>query len=350
MIIRRIGGMLLCAGFFTWMTACDDSKEIPRSAVRFEKTSDSYVESDGTLSSFSPFHFSASVGRNITVKVILDNPAADNSEIYYDVSGTATRAAQKGNYGDYLITENVGRIPILKGATEALITLTLYEDLYVNSFNAVTENADEDENGRYETIVISLIEVKSGPVIIDQQQKETTIKIYEDDAIIELDWESTVADSVDMDLFLWNDGEMIAGSVQEIIDPALSGEGIFIPAGFPDGTYALSYTYAGGKSNDLPFTVEMKNLGGTLTFNTTTSSDLLFNGHYTLDNLNVYNDVNHPDHKGEPVEVQFITKSGLNYTITDLNEAASSSRIRTSGGTTEGSILKQREFDLRMKH
>jgi hypothetical protein len=350
MRIRRIGGMLLWAGLLTSTISCDnESNEIPRSAIRFEKTADSYIESDGTLSSFSPYHFTASTGRNISVKVILSNPATDNSEIHYKVGGTAYPATTKGSYGDYHVPETPGKILVAKGATEATITLTLYEDIYFKSFGGVTENGNEDDNGLYETIVITLTEVKSGPVIIDQQQKEITIKIYEDDTVIELDWASTQADSVDMDLFLWYDGDDIAASKQAIIDPASSGEGIFIPAGLPDGTYALSYTYAGGKSNDLAFTSHITNYGGTLTFNTTTDSELSFDGHYTLDNLNVYNDLNDPNYKGDQVEVQFLTKTGFNYTVTDLNEAASSSRVRTNRTTPEGKLLKEKDFDLMLK-
>jgi hypothetical protein len=348
MRINRIGKLALVAGFLGYFSACDkDENPIPKSAVRFEKTEEIFTESNGSLVSFHPFYFASSTGRQVEVKVVLDKPAAENAIIKYTLGGTASKGSTSF-VGDYDIKDTPGTIAILKGETDGKIVLTLYEDIYFQSNGGRIENPDEDENGPYETVIITITEV-DGPIAISEQD-ELTVKIYEDDTIIKLDWTATGADSVDMDLTVWFGGKIVAQAINPTISATESGEGVYIPAGFPDGEYSLGYTYAKGKSNDLPFSVAMSNYFGTLTFGGTIASELLFTGHYTLDNINTWNDANDPNYKGALKVVQTMTKTGFNYTLTDIEEVSGSSRQRTnSASSVKFNPLDGKQFDLELK-
>jgi hypothetical protein len=198
----------------------------------------------------------------------------------------------------------------------------------------------------YETVILKLESVKSGPVTIGEQD-EFTLKIYEDDLIIFLDWNATAADSVDMDLFVWLDDEPLTTSQNVSVNPSTSGEAVFLPAGLPYEEMGMSYTYYSGKSDSVGFKVDFLNLGGTINNG---GSELSYTNFYRLANKNRYDSASHPDHKDHFGIVQTLTKNKLNYTISDIVKDPTSSRVRTLDritgrrGTRKDPVFNLRNF------
>lgn len=313
MKLRNIIGLLTGASLL--FSSCSDD-EPSKSSVSFDGGDQFVLESDGTIESFHPLLIDDAVGREIEVKILFDKPLAQNAVIEYSVGGTAVQNSTLEPVGDFEINGNGENISVAKGATEAVIVVQLYED-----FEAEIEDSDDD--GYYETIEITLESVISGPVRI-AEQSTYVITVYEDDALLFLDWDagSGTRGDVDMDLLLWLDGDYIGGSDS----PGTDAEGIAIPAGFPDGTYGMSYTYYDGTSDDLEFEVEITNLSGTLN---STNQQLVFTGNYTLANINTYGDDTDPNYKGDPQIVQTMVKAGFNYTnVSAINEPVSGSRLK----------------------
>ena len=80
--------------------------------------------------------------------------------------------------------------------------------------------------------------------------------------------------------------------------------------------------------NNLAFTVDMINLGGTLNV---TNQELSFAGHYTLVNINKYNET-----LVDPKIVQTMVKSTYNYaSITQITTPGSGSRMATLAAFTD---------------
>ena len=117
-------------------------------------------------------------------------------------------------------------------------------------------------------------------------------------------------------------------------------EAMNIPAGFPDGTYGLSYTYYSGTSDAVEFTVDMFNVGGMLNGVNRGDTPLTFVGNYGLANINAWDD---PLTGSDPLIVQTMIKGGFNYaSISDITEPPSSSRIK-SGTIKDRSFYQNNE-------
>lgn len=314
MKMRFIVGILAVSCLSLWLSSCKDDP-VPISGVTFEIEEEFVKESDGTIQSIHPLLISGGTGRTITVKILLDKPLAETAVIAYSIGGTAKKNSTTNPIGDFEIVGNNENITVLKDATEASITIKLYEDY---SFEA----EEDDDEGFYETIELKLESVISGTAIIGEQDTYV-LTIYEDDTVIFLDWDSgdgTTGD-VDMDILVALNGEFRWGSTSA----GTEAEGLALPAGFPDGTYGMAYTYYSGTSDDLEFYVDIINLGGTLN---STGTALSYTKKYTLANINTYDNPSHPDYKGDPKIVQNMTKNGFNYSnVSNVTVPSSGSRI-----------------------
>jgi hypothetical protein len=204
----------------------------------------------------------------------------------------------------------------------------VYEDGYLFSNSTTTENEEEDEDGNvFETVIVKLESVISGPVTIGDQD-EFTLNIYEDDALIILEWLTTADEDVDMDLTLWVEGNPNPIELKtRNSEPSQAFEGIFIPGGSEVGDIGLSYTYYSGLSDSVNFQVSFVNFGGTVNGQ---EGGVAYQSVYKLANKNRYDTPAHEDYKGVRPVVQTLTKTGLNYTVTDITKSATSSRMRTS--------------------
>jgi hypothetical protein len=304
-------GIVALAGLML-IISCSKDDPPPKSGIRFEITELEVFESDGTIDSFHPDLFTGATGRPVVVKILLDRAPAEAIILQYSLSGSATRINPAGPYNvnDFSITEGLNtivgtdKITIEKGATEATIIVTVFEDYDFE--------IDDDDN-LFEEVIIRLVSVVSGPAQIGEQDT-FTLKIKEDDIVVILDWEALDNENselgyrgdVDMDLLLHFDNEIIWGSVSD----GNSYEAMNIPAGFPAGTYGLSYTYYSGTSDDLDVYSLMFSSGGTLNGNKYVfpiDDPLVFSGHYTLENINEWGE------SSPPKIVQTMVKNGINY-------------------------------------
>lgn len=342
MKMRIILGLLVVGGLSVWLSSCKDD-EVPKSGVSFELEGESVTESNATLESFHPRILTGGVGRNITVKIILDKPLAETAVISYSIGGTATKNSTATPYGDFDIVGNGENITIQKGESESTITIKLYED---ERF----ETEVDDDNGFFETIELTLETVVSGTAIIGEQKKYT-LKIYEDDALIILDWDpqdvvGTGRGDVDMDIILHLDGEITwvaaAGG-------SANPEAMNIPPAFPDGNYGLSYNYYSGTSDALAFTVEMFNLGGMLNGVNKGLTPLEFTGNLTQANTNEWDSQSNSNYKSDPVIVQTMVKTGFDYASISatITKPDVSSRIKSLSGSIKSRSFYQNEENLK---
>jgi hypothetical protein len=305
--------LIVCSALLFLDSCKDDPK--PIAGISFELESEETTESDGTVKSLHP-DINKGTGREIKVKLLLDKAAPDNITITYTVGGTAAKKTDTstGELYDFLINGSSAKdtetLVIQGGSTEAVIALTVFED-YSYEF-------DEDYN-MFETIVLTLESVASGSGQLGELKKTYTLKILEDDALVVLEWDATPETpsaepdhgDVDMDLFAWIDGEIANGSAYKDTD----AEYMIIPAGFPDGTYQLSYTYYAGTSDNLKFTSYMfaRSLNNK-SYLYGTDNPLPFSGTYKLVNKNTYPDLNNPTVQ----TVQDLIKSKTNFTTSGL--------------------------------
>jgi len=316
--------MIVVVGLMVVSSCKDDEK--PKSTISFAQEGQEITESDGTTTSFHPLLLSGGKGRDIEVKLLLDRPLDETAVISYTVGGTAIKNTS-ADIGNFEIKGNSEFITIGPGATEAAITITVFENF---GFDA------ESEQNPFVTVILTLESVVSGPVeLTPGSQNIYTLTIYEDDVILYLEWDNGTAGTVgdvDMDLWLWLDNpetpaedfETLGGSAE----PDAEVEALLIPGGFPSGKYGMSYTYYGGTSNTVNFTASITNLGGTLNGGT---SALEFPGTYTLANQNVYDLDQDPNHKGPPEIIQTMVKEGLNYSsISNVTTVDGSSRVNTN--------------------
>jgi len=298
------------------VSSCSEDNPPPKAGITFEITELEVFESDGTISSFHPLIGSqfpgapTTTGREVLIKVVSDKPLSENAVIGITFAGTANKNSTSNPIGDYDVVGSSENIIIEKGETSAFIKLTLFEDY---GFEA-TSTID------YETVIITLNDVISGPAIIGDDD-EFTLTINEDDALVLLDWTDKNL-NVDMDLFLWIGDEIWDISLNE----GTESEGVLIPAGLPNETYGMSYTYWGGESDNLEFTVDIINFGGTLNG---LPDPLSFTGVYTSENINEWSDDTSPNYKGDPQIVQTMVKNGMNYSnISNITVPLDGSRIK----------------------
>ena len=324
------------------LTACKESEPLPRSVVSFDYSQHvtgelDIKESNGTLASFHPSLESGATGVTYEIKLVLDRPAAETTVIRFMTAGQATRCTLP-ELGDFEIEPHGNLITINKGETSASIFVRVFEDFELEYL--VLDNIAYLVEG----ITISLVEVVSGPGILGEN-KTFSVFILEDDPIVLLRWDpqdypGSHPWDVDMDLFLWHNGEQIAASAQ----PGTAFEILSYPAGFPDGQYGFSYTYYSGSSDDLKFYVDIinANLNGF-------PGNHSFEATYTADNKNKY------DESGiAPFLAQTMDKSVLKHiNLTDITVNASGSRV--AGGqimtkASQGTLPSQKlDVDLLMK-
>ena len=322
-----IWGLLVVAGF-PFLNGCKDDEPPKPAMLNFEKADDEVTESDGTMTSFHPLLVNDATGTAIEVKLLLDKPLLETSVVSFSLGGTATKNSPS-DIGDYDIEGN--NITLEKGATEAVMTIQLFED-------GEPEFDDFNNNDlAFEDIVVTLESVISGPIQIGEQ-KTFTLNVLEDDAIVFLEWDpqdqaGTGTGDVDMDIFLWLDNELIDYGIAKSTET----EYVIIYGGYPAGNYSLSYTYYEGTSDDLDiYSVMFGTLNGD--DHPYPNDPLVFDGNYKLVNKNTYpQDGSIPDVQ----IVQTMVKSGINFSsISAITSPASGSRIgRTSANKLDPATM-----------
>jgi hypothetical protein len=324
MKIRIAGGLLLAFAIPLSFLGCKDDEPKP-AAVGFENAVEEVNESDGTITSFHPLLWQSfsgetgATGKVYNIRMTLDKAASETSIVSVSVGGTATRnsAATPGDY-DMTGTAGTQNITIEKGATEVLIPVTIFED-----FDFEIDEADS----LFETIELTITSVVSGSVKLGEQTSYK-LKILEDDTYWILQWATngtTSAGDVDMDLLFTFGGELIWGSINE----GSEYEGSNLPAGFPAGSYGVSYTYYSGTSDDVDFLAAIFTSAGTVNsarYIPGVDDPLIYEGHYTLANINAWDVTTSP-----PKISQTMTKTGINVSsLTALTAHSTGSRIKTS--------------------
>jgi hypothetical protein len=316
------------------INSCGDDDPPPKAGITFEVAELVINESNGTVASFHPVLGStlpgspSTTGREIEIRVISDKPLDDVAVVAISFSGTATANSSTNPIGDYEVVGGSQNFTIEKGATSAFIKIRVFEDFAFE--------IDNDDN-LFETVVVKLTSVISGPATIGEQDTHT-LKIKEDDIVVILDWEALdranptdnqYRGDVDMDLLLYLNNSIIRASASAGNDY----EAFNIPGGFPAGTYGLSYPYYSGSSDDVEFVSLMFSTSGTLNGNGYVfpiDEPLVFDANYTLQNLNVWDTPADPGYKGPPQVIQTMLKSGINYSnITQITPPADGSRIRS---------------------
>jgi hypothetical protein len=276
----------------------------------------STTESDGTITSFHPDLVQDGQGKNVQVKLVFDKPLPGQTVIKYKIDGTASKinpvpaSGTDLDVNDFDVAEGTNltlttdELTIAKGATEAIINVTLYED-YEFEYDKNVVNADKVS---YETIVFTLMSVVSGPAKLGTQVTHQ-VNVTEDDAVFLLQWgtnNTTSAGDVDMDLLFSLNNELVWGSASDG-----TYEIVNLPGGFPEAQYGLSYTYYSGTSDDVDFAVGVYTTSGTVNekkYNYGTANPLVFKASYTLKNINKWSETS------PPKVVQTMTKSKINYT------------------------------------
>lgn len=315
---------------FMAMTSCKD-EEPPIAIISFELEEMEVTESDGTFGSFHPeLTDDESEGRVVQVKLLFDRALAGDAVIDFTIGGTALQDATSDEVNDFeiiaqgdMLTVDGEQMTILKGATEALINITIFEDLRFE----YDEDVLNDDNVSFETIVITLENLVSGPIRLETPIAHT-VKILEDDAVAFLEWEAQdmtpEAAEVDMDILFWLNGAIVWYAAR----PGSDFEAVNIPAGLGEGDMGISYTYYSGNSDDVDFAGVLFSTAGTLNGQRYTYPEdepLIFLGNYKQANLNPWDD----EGAGgmNPLVAQTMKKSGINYTdFSGLNSFTSGSR------------------------
>jgi hypothetical protein len=326
--LRLAGGIFAIIGI-SLLNACKDD-EPPVRTVTFELAEQEVTESDGTLASFHPdIAEDDGEGRVIQVKLLFDRALAGNAVLRFDVDGTARQNATSSEVNDFEILEEGSsvtidgdEITIAKGATQATFDILVFEDVMFE-YDA---DALNDDDVPFETVILTLEQVVSGPIKLGAET-EHTLKILEDDAVSFLQWEAqdmTPAEAaVDMDILFWVNGEIAWLSAEE----GTAFEAVNIPAGIGEGDFGVSYTYYSGNSNDLYFIGVLFNTAGTLNgekYTYQSSDPLVFEGNYTLANINPWT-----EEGNTPKIAQTMDKSGINYSnISQISPFDAGSRLR----------------------
>lgn len=307
--ITLIGSVLAVAGL-SFLSSCKDDEELPVAEIQFETEEQEITESDGTEESYE--------GRVIEAKLVFDRALAADVVLQFDVDGSATADE------DFEIVEeadNVSidgdKIKILKGATEAAFEILVFEDDELE--------IDFQAQVGHEEIQLSLESVVSGPATLGNEE-EHLIYVYEDDALFSLFWNddeqdpTTEDDDVDMDIGISVNG----GTEQFFKNSTLQNqfEYFYVPAGLGNASFNLRYIYKSGTSDNLQFTVEIANFGGSITkVNGESDGIWVFNATYKQVNISDAN----------KRIAQTLTKSGLNYTdVSEIQVFDTSSRQNVS--------------------
>lgn len=314
--ISWIPSVIVIVGL-TVISSCKDDEK-PKSGISFELDELEITESNGTLQSFHPLIISGATGTELEVKILLDRPLDQETVIYFTVGGTA-KINSASQLGDFTIVGNSNYITLDAGDTEGTITLNIFED---TGFDI------ESETNPYETVILTLDKVVTGSAqIVEDSQNVFTLKIYEDDLLVFLDWAGRATSNVDMDLFIWLDDPETAAVdfdvVRQSVQDGNALEAINIPAGYPNASYGMSYTYYAGSSDNLVLDVEFVNFGGNLNGS---PANLPFAATYSLVNINKYDE---PDGVA-PIIVQTMVKNGFNYTgLAQISVPNEGSRLKT---------------------
>jgi hypothetical protein len=235
---------ILAVAVMPFISSCGED-EPKASTVGFDLAEDETNESDGTIYSFHPSLTQGfGVGSTYEIKLALNRALPANAVLKFSVTGNATQTLDYTTDGSTVIIE--------KGATEAIIPITLYEDF----------DYEIDDDGTnvivHEEITVTLDEVVSGPIKINQEASTFTLKVIEDDFALLLDWdpqdlEGTGNGDVDLDIFYWIDDALDYWSVSRNNNL----EYVIIPGGYYEGSYGFSYPYYGGTSNNVKLSVYM---------------------------------------------------------------------------------------------
>jgi hypothetical protein len=336
---------ILAVGAICFLDSCKDD-ETPIAGITFELEEQEVTESDGTRESFHPeVNPDEGVGRVVQVKLVFDRALAGDAVLKFDVDGTARAKATSSEANDFeildeaeMVTIDDDEITILKGATEATFDIMIYEDLLFE----FDEDALNDEGAPYETVVLQLLSVVSGPAKLGATQLEHTMKILEDDAVAFLQWEAQdmefAAAEVDMDIIFWRNG---AAAWTQGAGEGTDFEGINVPAGLGEGNWGVSYTYYSGNSDDLDFFGILFNTAGTLnnakyTYHPQDGEPLVFEGNYKQVNVNAYSETS------PPKIAQTMVKTGINYSsISNLTSFTQGSRLINKNLKLDQSMLKK---------
>jgi hypothetical protein len=301
--------MMIVLGLM-FVTSCKDDEK-PNSKFSFAQQEFEVMEDDGTV--------------EITINI--DRAVSETVVLSYTLEGTATEfKATTG--GDFEISPEGGTITVAPGATQAVVEIELLPD---QNFEV-----DFDQGIAYETIILTLTDVVSGPgEIVAGEGTQVTVNVYEDDMVVILDWDAGDGSpgDVDMDLLVWfndpNDNpdagfELIGGSASEN-----NPEGLVFFSHLVDADYGLSYVYYAGTADPVDFTVDFINFGGTING---ADAEHTSNATYGLVNIN-----NTWDQTGEAIIVQTMKKAGRNYTdLTEITVPDSGSRSRMIIGNLGG--------------
>lgn len=288
-----------------FITSCKDDEK-PKAKIAFTEVESELLESDGT----------------IDVTITLDKAASETIVLSYSLAGTATKFGTSG--GDYEINPDGGTITIPKGESEVDIEIEVLDNdgFEVNLADQIA----------FETVVITITGIVSGPGELGTENLVHTVSIFEDDMLIVLTWDGSDTDDtdVDMDFFIWFDDPedavddlvYLGGSATEGTD----SEGLIIPSFFPDTDFGFSYVYYSGTDDDLDFEVNFINFGGTVNGDAQATST----GNYGLVNINKYDEEDAP----APQIIQTTVKNGVNYTnLSNIDEPATGSRQRVVLGS-----------------
>jgi hypothetical protein len=285
-----------------FISSCKDDEK-PKADISFAVAEEEANESDGTI------EVRLNIGRALSETVVLA----------YTLGGTATEE------DDYEISPVGGYITIAAGATEAIVELDLLEDADLEY--------DFDQEIGFETIEITLTSVVSGPANLEGQLVYT-LSVFEDDLLVYISWPEGTGD-IDIDVLAYVDDpedNPDQGLLQ--LNPNIVGgqsgsnefDFAFIYGSFPEAEYGFAYPYYSGTADDVDFTVELLNFGGTLNG---AATSLTFEGNYALDNINKYDEVGAP----APHIAQTAEKQGLNFVnVSDLTLLDVGSRIKTLTG------------------
>lgn len=314
-----IPSLMIVVGLM-FVSSCKDDEK-PKSRFAFAESEVEVLEDDGTV--------------ELTINI--DRAVSETVVLSYTLEGTATEF-KAATGGDYEISPEGGNITIAPGATQAVVEIDLLPD---GEFEY-----DEDAQASYETIILTLTSVVSGPgEIVAGEGTQVTVYVFEDDMLVFLDWDAgdgTTGD-VDMDLLVWiDDPDDSPDNGFLFVNPANVGggasegtesEAVLLLSQLIDTDYGFSYVYFEGTADPLAFTVEFVNFGGTINGE---GPEKTFEGAYALDNINRWAD----EGADAPIVVQTVTKSGRNYTdLSDIDEPETGSRMRTIIGNF-GSIRK----------
>lgn len=329
---------ILAVASLSFLSSCKDDEETPIAGISFEIDEQEVNESNGTPTSFHPDYTRfQGVGTPIEVKIILDRPAAEDIVVKYDLDGSATNVNppdvnNQVLVNDFSISAGAGisnidddEFTIEKGASEAIIIVTLFED---GTF-------EFDEDIQYETIELELESVVSGPGKLGTTNLSHDILVYEDDAVMLLQWMVDNSNApanvrtVDMDLFVWQNNQVEFVSAQaneEIPENEPPFELLLIPGAWQGGEFGLSYNYFSGTSDDVDFAMFMfGNVNGEYYQWVEQSPHNPFGATYTTANINDY-----VTSGTSPQIVQTMTKDGINFTnFSAITVPASGSRVGT---------------------